>query len=141
MNLPWELIEYIRKFTGPEPVFEVSYSLDVLPQNEYAFTDTGINLHEPLYFGDMSTSILAKKYIRENPEFFKIRLKKIITHSGTNEAILINGVPHLIFKIANFFQTYADFEQKIIQPIIMIKAQLHIPTGVVPSPLKKTKVF
>jgi hypothetical protein len=123
MKLPWELIEYIRQFTGPEPVFEVSYSLNILPQNEYAFINTNINLHEPMYFADNSTSILAKKFIRENPDFFKIRLKKIITHSGNNEAIVINGVPHLIFKISNFFQTYDEFEQKIMQSIIMIKSQ------------------
>lgn len=139
MNLPWELIEYIRQFTGPEPVFEVSYSLNLMPQHEYAFIN--INLHEPMYFGDTSTSILAKKFIRENPEFFKIRLKKIITRSGSNTAIVINGVPHLIFKIANFFQTYADFEQKIMQPIVMLKSQLHTPTSGAPSPTKKIKVF
>lgn len=121
---PFDIIEYIRQFTGPEPIYEVSYSVNIPRANEAEnslFTKKGVNIFQPMYFKNAADAHTAKMYIRENHEYFGVKLNKFLTRAGPNNAIVINGEPHLIFKIPNMFNSYQDFEDRIVTPLEKIK--------------------
>lgn len=125
-SAPTDIINYIRQFTGPENVYEVSYSITVPHINEAElnlFKLQGVNIFMPLYFKFKDDSIRAKKYVTalENRTYFSIKLSKFITVAGANNAIIVNGVPHLIFKISNLFNSYQDFEKRVIATLEEIK--------------------